>query len=252
MKTLLNLVLLVFFATSLGVGCASSGVNESNSAESAFNAAMEYEKDERYEEAIAKFNEVKNKHPYSRFAVESELRIADIHYKRENFIEAQTAYQLFKDFHPKHSKIDYVTQRLALSYFNQLPSTIDRDLSPAQKAIQYFNEVINSFPASEYVKEATEKRNESLKMLAEKEAYIGNFYFIRDKYESALKRYEGLLAKFPNRGFDEEALYRAGVSAFETSNPGLGKKYINELLARFPNGSYAGDGRRALEKYGSR
>jgi outer membrane protein assembly factor BamD len=256
MKIILNHVITLFVAaglvTSLGAGCASTDVNESNSAEAAFKAAMDYEKDERYEEAITKFTEVKNKHPYSRFAVESELRIADIHYKRENFIESQTAYQLFKDFHPKHAKIDYVTHRLAMSYFNQLPSTIDRDLSPAHKAIQYFNEVVNSFPTSEYVKEATEKRDESLKMLAEKEAYIANFYFIREKYESALRRYEGLLAKYPNRGQDEEALYRAGVSAFETSNPGLGKKYINELLARFPNGSHAGDGRRALEKYGSR
>lgn len=254
MKFMLHVIALLSILTALfsGMGCASKGVNESNSAEAAFNAAAEYENDERFEEAIAKFNEVKNKHPYSRFAVESELRVADIHFKRENFIESQTAYQLFKDFHPRHAKSDYVTYRLAMSYFYQLPPTIDRDLAPAHKAIQYFNEVINSFPTSTYVKESTEKRDESIRMLAEKEAYIGNFYFIRDMYDSALKRYEGLLSKYPNRGFDEEALYRAGVSAFESSNPELGKKYINELLAKFPNGSHAGDGRSALEKYGSR
>src|SRR4029079_1103895 len=86
----------------LGAGCASGSLAESNSAEAAFKAAEEFEKDERFEEALTKFNEVKNKHPYSKYAVEAELHIADIHYKREAYIESQTAYQLFKDFHPKN------------------------------------------------------------------------------------------------------------------------------------------------------
>src|SRR5271154_4212480 len=107
-------------ATAFLPNCASKDVTESNSAEAAFKAAEEFEKDERYEEALQKFNEVKNKHPYSKFAVEAELHVADIHYKREAFIEAATAYQLFKDFHPKNPKIDYVTFRLAMSYYEQL------------------------------------------------------------------------------------------------------------------------------------
>src|SRR5579862_1861877 len=125
-------VIFAGFATFMS-GCSSTSVSESNSAEIAFNAAVEFENDERYEEALAKFNEVKNKHPYSKYAIEAELHIADIQYKRENFIEAQTAYQLFKDFHPKNAKVDYVTYRLAMSLYNQLPSTSDRDLSPTTK-----------------------------------------------------------------------------------------------------------------------
>src|SRR5438552_2579134 len=89
------------------MACSSASVDESNSAEAAFKTATELENNERYEEAILKFNEVKNKHPYSKYAVEAELRVADIQYKKEAYIEAATAYQLFKDFHPKNPKIDY-------------------------------------------------------------------------------------------------------------------------------------------------
>jgi outer membrane protein assembly factor BamD len=239
-------------STAFLSGCASKEVSESNSAEAAFNSALEFENDERYEEALAKFNEVKNKHPYSRYAVESELHIADIQYKRESYIEAQTAYQLFKDFHPKNPKIDYVTYRLAMSYFMQLPPTADRDLTPATKAIQFFDEVINSYPTSEYVKDAKAKKAEAIHMLAQKEDYIGNFYFIRDMYESAQRRYEGLLDKYPNQGFDEEALYRAGVSAYEAGNNDKGKEHLEDLLKRFPNGDWVSKAKSALEKYGSR
>src|SRR5262249_18604911 len=152
-----------------------------------------FEKDERYEEAIAQFNTVKNKFPYSKLATEAELKVAEINFKREEFVEAQNAYQVFKEMHPSHPKIDYVTYRLGLSFFNQLPSTIDRDLAVAERAILYFDEVIQSYPQSSHVKDAREYKTKSLKMLAEKEYYVGHFYFIRDFYDSALTRFEGLL-----------------------------------------------------------
>ncbi|MBK9293777.1 MAG: outer membrane protein assembly factor BamD [Oligoflexia bacterium] len=234
------------------LGCSSIQVADPNSAEGMFKIAEQLEKDERFEEAITKFNELRNKHPYSRYATEAELRVADIHFKKEAFIESATAYQLFKDFHPKHPRNDYVTYKIALSYFNQLPSTIDRDLTPAFKAISAFKEVESSYSTSEYFKEAQTKKNECIKMLAEKELYIANFYFIRDIYDSALKRFESLITKFPNRSFDEEALYKAGISAFETGQKERGEKHIRELLKTFPNGSYSSSGKNALEKYGSR
>jgi len=42
------------------MGCSSGDLSESATPEGAFKAAEEFEKDERYEEAITKFNEVKN------------------------------------------------------------------------------------------------------------------------------------------------------------------------------------------------
>lgn len=231
------------------LGCSSGEKLDTNTPEGAFKLGEKYEKDERFEEAIIQYNTVKNKHPYSKLATEAELRIAEIHFTREEFVEAQAAYQTFKELHPSHPRIDYVTYRLGLSFYNQLPSTIDRDLSVADRAILYFDEVINSFSASPYVKEAQDYKTKALKMLAEKEYYIGNFYFIRDKWESALGRFEGLLSRYPNLGQDAKALYGAAVSAYKTKDLGKAKTYYQRLVTQFRDSIEA---KKARHEIGSR
>ena len=247
---LIGILPLVFGAAVFVSGCSSADKYDTSTAEGAFKQAEEYAKDERYEEAIAKFTDVKNKHPYSRFATSAELKIADLQYEREAFIEAQNAYQLFKEFHPKHSQIDYVTFRLGMSYFKQLPSTIDRDLGVAEKAILYFDEVVNSFSTSKHVEEAKTKRREALNMLAEKEIYIANFYAKRRKFDSALKRYEAVLKRYPNLGYDAPALYGAARSAFKAGERDRGIQHLRNLYSLFPNSDQAHKARGEFEKLG--
>ncbi|NJL24406.1 MAG: outer membrane protein assembly factor BamD [Calothrix sp. SM1_5_4] len=216
-----------FFCLCLA-GCSSTSEIDTSTPEGAFRLGEKYDKDERYEEAITQFNTVKNKFPYSKLATEAELKVADIHFKREEFIEAQNAYQTFKEMHPSHARMDYVTYRLGLSFFNQLPSTIDRDLSVADRAILYFDEVVQSFPSSGFAREAAEHKTKALKMLAEKELYVGNFYFIREKWDSALGRFEGLLEKYPNLGLDAKALYGAAISAYKIKDLSKAKTTISD------------------------
>lgn len=231
------LVLLISFVVT---ACSSADKVDPSTPEGAFKLAEEYEKDERYEEAVAKYTDVKNKHPYSRYATLAELKIADVQFIRESYIESQYAYQTFKDLHPKHPQIDYVTFRLGLSFFNQLPSTTDRDLSLADKAILYFDEVTTSYPGSPYAKEAAEKKAEAVRMQADKEVYIADFYFKKKQYGSALGRYETVLKNFPGvGGFGPHALYGAAVSAKETGDRDKMKRFVQMLLANHPDSSEA-------------
>ena len=87
--------------------------------------------DGRYLLATEKLNQLKNQYPYSFYATPSELMLADILYKQENYVEAAASYLLFKEFHPKHEKIAYVIYKIAESYYEQIPETYDRDLQPA-------------------------------------------------------------------------------------------------------------------------
>lgn len=244
--------ILWFTAFALLTACASGDIQDSATPEGAFKIAQELEDDERFEEAIQKYREVQNKHPYSRFAVLAKLKVADINYARENFIEAQNAYQLFKDLHPKHERIDYVTFRLGMSYFNQLPSTIDRDLSQAHKAILYFDEVLMSYASSEHAKEAKEKKAEALRKLAEKEQYIADFYFKRKMYDSAVRRYEKLVRDFPGSGLETNGLYGASVSALRSGDIEKGKSLANRLIQQFPDSNEAQKVKGELESHGVR
>ena len=241
--------LVVFSLLLLLVGC-SSVQHDTSVPEGAFKAAEEYENDEYYDEALTRYADVKNRFPYSKFATEAELRIADVNFKKEAWIEAQSAYQLFKDLHPKHPRIDYVTHRMSLSYFNQLPSTIDRDLSVAEKAIATFDEVIKSYPQTEYAKEAQTKRSEARKMLAEKMLYIAKFYFVRDIFDSALLRYESLLAGYSSEGFAPQALLGAGVSALEVGERARGEQHLKELVKTYSQTPEADEAQDKLRTYG--
>ena len=244
-KLLCTLVLVV---SSLLLGCAEEEIVDINSAKGAFDRAEYLAKSERFEEAIAYYHQVKNKHPYSKLAVVSELRVADIQFKRERYIESEADYRLFKEFHPSHPKSDYVTYRLGLSYFMQLPSTVDRDLALAKKAILYFDEVIHSYKGSSFVPKAIEYRKKSLKMLAGQEEYIGNFYYIRKKHESAMLRYIELLKKYPNLGFQKRALYRATVSAYRHKDFATARKYFQKLAKAFPESKEKSDAEKELSR----
>lgn len=232
---------LSFVAFTLS-GCSSVEKYDTSTPEGAFKLAEEYENDERYEESVAKYTDVKNKYPYSRFAVQAELKIADVQFKREAFVEAQFAYQTFKDLHPKHPQIDYVTFRLGLSFFNQLPSTIDRDLTLADKAILYFDEVMTSYPQSQYVVEAKEKKAAAQKMQAEKEIYIAEFYMKKKQYDSALGRYEGVVKTYSQGGsvgFEPVALLGAVRAAKGAGDRDKLSRYVRLLLKQYPNSDEA-------------
>jgi outer membrane protein assembly factor BamD len=220
---------------------------KSDTPEGAFAIAEEFDKDERFEEAIRRYTEVKNKFPYSSFATKAELAIADVYFKQESFPEAQVSYQAYKELHPKSPQADYVAFRIGLSYFKQLPSTLDRDLTVAKEAIANFDDLMKRYPDSQYVNEAAEDKLSTLKMLAGKEDYIASFYMKRENYESALTRFEGLINKYPHLGFDEKALFGAAFSANKIGDSFKAKKYYTELVEKFPNSPEARNAQRDIK-----
>lgn len=228
-------IFILLAALSLLFSACTTEEKKTDAAESTFNLAQEYEKDERYEEAIRKYTEVKNRFPYSQYAIKAELAIADVYFKEESYGEAQINYQTFRELHPKHTQIDYVIFRIGLSYFNQLPETIDRDLTYAHDAISTFDELVEKYSQSEFVKEAKEKKATALKKLAEKEDYVGDFYFKRKVYDSALIRYEYLIKTYPQSELNEKALARAYYSALKAGEREKSKNYLNQLKKNYPN-----------------
>lgn len=212
------------------IGCASEEKNL-NTAEGMFAHAKEFDDAERYDLAIQKYSDVRNKFPYSQLATDAELAVADVYYKKESYQEAQLSYQNFRDLHPKHSRIDYVIFKTAMSYYLQLPETIDRDLSSGADAIYHFNEVIKLFPKSEYAKEALENRNDTFKRLAEKELYIADFYLRQKSYPAALRRYEGMLKKYSGHGLDARA-HLGAVRAAKASDDETKVKEHKSILSK--------------------
>lgn len=186
---------LVLFLIILA-GCSGKPVDESDPG-ALFKEAEEEFSSDHFQVAIDKFRVVKNKFPYSKFSADAQLRIADVYFAQESFTEAATAYETFRDLHPKHEKTPYAMFRIAKSYFNDIPGHVARDLTPAQKSLEAYNDFLKQHGSAPEAAEAKKDVAQVRNILADKELYIGDFYFKRDAMDSAILRYKKVLELYP-------------------------------------------------------
>jgi outer membrane protein assembly factor BamD len=189
--------------TLLG-GCSGKPVDENDPA-ALFQEAEEDVKNDHYQIAIDKFRSIKNKFPYSKYSIDSQLRVADVYFLQDSFSEAALSYESFKDLHPKHEKVAYALFRIGKSYYNDIPSTVARDLTPARRALDALNDFLRRFPNSTDVTEAQKMVSSIRNTLAEKEIYIAHFYYRKSEYEAARRRYLKVLTLFSDTAFANEA-----------------------------------------------
>ena len=191
MKTLNNIF--VFLLLTILFSCSTERPQGATEAEILYKEAKELIGKSRYIQANEKLNAIRSQYPYSFYATPAELLQADVLFAQESYAEAASAYILFRDFHPKHNELAYVVFRISESFYRQLPSTFDRDLSAGVEAIKYYNELLQNFSNTEYVKDASARIAQIEAMLEKKQIYIADFYFKTKDYEAAKTRYEEVL-----------------------------------------------------------
>jgi outer membrane protein assembly factor BamD len=184
-------------------GC--SHLQEEKSPGELMNEGMKSFRKGRYEAAGEIFQKVKDRYPYSSFAIEAELKLADSLYKRKVYEETYDAYDEFERLHPKNENIPYVIYQKGMCHFQQL-KTIDRDQSHTLKAREEFERLIKRFPKDDYANKARKNIRKCLVYLSEYELYVGHFYFKMKKYKAALGRYTYLINNYPDMGQYHEAL----------------------------------------------
>jgi len=186
-------------------GCSWFQSKQEESAQELASDGMEAYKDGNYEKATESFQKIKDWYPFSKYAMLAELKIADAHYNLKEYEEAVFAYEEFENLHPRNEAVPYVVYQIGRCYFDQM-DTVDRDQSSSQKALDTFNRLIKQFPNDPYAARAREHIKTCLKNLAGHDLYVGHFYFKSGYYKAALKRFEAVLAKYPDIGLHYEAL----------------------------------------------
>ena len=162
-----------------------------------------------YEEATEAFQQLKDRYPYSKYAIMAELKMADALYETKAFEEAYTAYDDFEKLHPRNESIPYVIYQKGMCNFRQVTS-IDRDQSFTLKAKEEFDRLVKRFPTNEYANRARKNIRQCFIYLAEYELYVGHFYFKMGKYRTAMNRYAYLIQNYPDMGQYHEALEYIG------------------------------------------
>ncbi len=213
------------------LSCASEKPEGKTEAEVLYKEAKNLIDEGHYLLATEKLNKIKSEHPYSFYATPAELLQADVLFLQESYVEAAAAFLLFRDFHPKHEKSDYVLFKIAESYYMQIPETYDRDLASAHEAIKYFNELVRVYPNSQYLSDTKKKINYCNEMIRQKEKYIADFYYKTEVFDAARFRYLDIIKSFKEENLRNHAMIRAVASSLEMEDYIGCVKFADEFIS---------------------
>jgi outer membrane protein assembly factor BamD len=158
-------------------------------------------------EAAKKFTDLGKQYPGSDWARKALLMTTYANYQAANYTDAATSADRFLKEYATSSDAPYVAYLRANAYYMQIPD-ISRDQDATGKAMQAFQDVVKTYPKSEYVEDAKFKIQVTEDQLAGKEMSIGRFYLNRHNYTAAINRFRDVLQYYQTTRHSEEALYR--------------------------------------------
>ena len=241
---MLRSVLTVSLTSILCLSCmrTSTKVRKGYSASAArvYLRAMRALKDKHYLEAIKLLKLVRRHFAFSRFAVLSELRMADVSFAREQYAEAISAYRAFMRIRRTHKLVPYAQYRISLGYFKMipedwwiLPPVHERDQSATRKALSEVRRFLRYYPRNEYVVEVRLLYRKLLRKLANHEMYVAKFYLDRSRYRAAAWRLEGLKSKYLGLRMDEKIYYLLGYCYDKLKERKKARKILTELVQQY-------------------
>ena len=230
------------------VGCSAfetnlqdTAVELKDTARQNYEAAESAFKGRRFTEAVKYFDVVKNKYPYSKYAVLAELRLADTHFEREKWLEAADEYRIFVRFHPRHEEVVYATYRVAIAHSRAIEQNVswlpfvdarEKDQSSARDTIRACDDFIQRFPADERVAEIKILRSTARGRLADVDLFAATFYEERERWQGAVWRYLRVGDEFGDTEKAPLALLKAGKLTASRLNDAPSAKAIFERLVR--------------------
>ncbi len=245
-QVLKSLCVVVFGAVALCAGACATSDDAGKSVTYSLTAKQNYDKglvelkDENYIEATKFLSFVKQKFPFSKYAVLAELALADTQFQRGNHQESIDAYKTFMRLHPTHEKVEdgYVSFRICDGYYREMPDdwflippAYEKDQSAVRDALRELSDFVDKFPDSKYLKEAVNFRREVMRRLIEHEVYVARFYLDRDQPKAAILRLENAIRRYPDSGREAELLLTLGQTHLQMGDVALAKQTFGRVLA---------------------
>ena len=191
----------------------------SENAKLAYDDALVAFKDHDWQEALTLFRDVRRRFSFSVYAPLAQLRMADIEYEQEKWVESIGAYKAFLRENPKHPDSAWATMRIARSYYNQisdaflLPPQETRDQSAVVEAEREIHGYLEVYCQTGQCPDYVEMKSlgaDALARLVSHELYVARFYIKKDKLEAALARATYAVTHYHGSKRDAEALIVQG------------------------------------------
>lgn len=243
MKTQKNGLFLAICSTMVVVlsGCAAVAIREGDAPEDYYRAAELNRERKLYPEATVQYTQLKTKFPYSKYGTLAELRLADVKFHEERYLEAVDAYKLFVQYHPSHEDVPYAMYREALSHYKEIPDDWfflppghEKDQTEAEKAERVLVEFIERYPEHEQSGESKTLLRDVRRFLAEHDLYVARFYRHIEKYTGAAARYEFVRVRYGDIGIESDVLLELGETYVKLGSKDKARPLFERLVAEFP------------------
>lgn len=233
MRFMLSAILCLLFMTA----CSSSIVPPLRSAEILMSEGETFFAENRYDDAIAAWEKVRERYVSPEMNALAELKIADAYFLAERYIEAAVAYEAYLKAHPNDPNRANVLYNLGVSYHQEMLAA-ERDQTTTRNALSAFKTLLTQYP-TEPRRPAVEKFiAEEEDALAGHELHIGSYYQNRGTSTAAIARLEPLVTTYPNFSRRDELYFILGSAYLHNDKRELAATYFNRLYKEYPQSVY--------------
>ncbi|MBU0711137.1 outer membrane protein assembly factor BamD [bacterium] len=149
----------------------------------------------RYEKAIDNFNMVILNSPGGELADDAQYYLGECYFKKKEYLLAVSEYQQLTERYSYSPLAEKAYYQVALSYFEQSPK-YPLEQQSSLRALQAFQDFIDSYPASELRLLAERKIVEIRNKLARKVFESGQLYRKLEQFESSILYLDKMLEEF--------------------------------------------------------
>ena len=175
--------------------------------ETLYNSALSDMDAQRYMTAITTLQKLERQHPYSQYNEKAKLMTVFANFQIGHWTDAITAADQYIALFPSSDQMPYVLYLKGNSYFNQITDAT-RDQQTSQNAMDAFRTIVQTYPKSQYAKDAADKLQVADDQLAAKEMSVGRYYEGNGQYAASIGRFRAVVDKYQTSSHIEEALFR--------------------------------------------
>ena len=193
-------------------------------------------------EALKTFKQLQGAYPASKYSLQSELDSAYALYKYDRYEEAISLLDDYIKRYPKHFSSPYAHYLRGIAAEDKSRSILDdyitdnaqRDISSVLKAFNYYLELIDKFPNSEYSEEAKTRLVIIRNIIARHELFIAIFYSKKKAFIASINRCKYIIEKFPNTPSVPAALHLMAHNYDQIGEIKLAESSRRVLQASYP------------------
>jgi outer membrane protein assembly factor BamD len=198
----------ILLGALLSAGCGSRGpVLEGLDGDALYAFGASEMERRRWESAASAFERLVFNFPNHARMQEARFRIGETYQARREWLTAAMEFNRLAADYPAGPWADDARFEVCRSYY-QLSPKPQLDQEYTRLAAEHCQSLLAYYPDSEFVPQASEIIDVMIHRLAEKEYLVGDEYFRRRAFDSAIIYFDGLVRQYPATDWAPRALLR--------------------------------------------